>query len=277
MIKAEVKDLKLFENFLNIANKFVQQGQLVITKDKASLFCKNTQDFSTSRLLLDTNSICLSDSSSLDSISVCIRDINALKSSISIIQTVENINNCILQLEEVPCIEGGFTTKTIKYTGKAKFKLITVDFQVIEKYVSKELSMSLTKDWSFIINPYNLDILQNRTNSIVNTTDDVSIYIYPDHTTKYVMVDLGARHVNYMNSIALPISDSFDGGLSNGLTEVAVHESAFRLFNILKVTENLNCFFNNQYNIFFISSEINSESNKYWIKSRLLTQIIKGR
>jgi len=277
MIKTNIKSLHLFEQFLMVASKFVQQGQLIITKEKSSLFCKNTQDFATSRLLLDTNTLVIDSSESIDSITVCIRDINALKSSISIIQTVEMIDSCILELEDVPNIEGELTAKTIRYNGKAKFKLITVDFQIVEKYVSKELNIQLTKDWEFYINPINLDILQNRTSSIVNVTDEVSIYIYPDQTKHNVMVDLSSRQANYMNSIALPISDTYTGMLTNKLSEVAVHESAFRLFNILKVSgeKALPCFFNNQYNVFFVSSEINE--NSFWIKSRLLSQIIKGK
>ena len=253
MVSAEIKDLKIFEEFLSVANKFVQQGQLIINKEKTSLFCKNPQDFSTSKLMLDTNSMKLSSNTEIDEIRYCIKDINSLKSALSIISQVENVNECIVELENVPSVDREIYAKTIRYKGTAKFKLISIDPAVIEKYITNELKTELSEDWKFTIDPINLDILQNKTGNIVNTTNDVSIYIYPDPSTKKVMVDLNTRQTDYMNSIALPIANSYEGELNNKMNEVAIHESAFRLFNILKVKENLNCFFTSKYNIFFIS------------------------
>lgn len=275
MVSAEIKDLKIFEEFLSVANKFVQQGQLIINKEKTSLFCKNPQDFSTSKLMLDTNSMKLSSNTEIDEIRYCIKDINSLKSALSIISQVENVNECIVELENVPSVDGEIYAKTIRYKGTAKFKLISIDPAVIEKYITNELKTELSEDWKFTIDPINLDILQNKTGNIVNTTNDVSIYIYPDPSTKKVMVDLNTRQTDYMNSIALPIANSYEGELNNKMNEVAIHESAFRLFNILKVKENLNCFFTSKYNIFFISSEV--KKGDYYIKSRLMNQIIKGK
>ena len=277
MIKVKIHDLKIFENFLIIAGKFVQQGQLLITKNKSSMYCKNPKEFSTSRLLLDTNVITLDENENIDFIKICIRDITALRSSINIIQTVENINKTVLLLEEIKTVDGETFAKTIQYKGQAKFKLISVDFQVIEQYVSKELTVDLTTTWEFNIDPLRLDILQNKTGNIVNTQDDVSIYFYEDPTSKKVMIDLKSKSSPYMNNIALPISDTYIGHLPETMPEVAIHESSFRLLNILKVTDQnkLNCFFNDEYNLFFIESELNQLN--YYIKSRLLISIIKGK
>lgn len=275
MVKAELKNIKLFVEFLSVANKFVQQGQLIISKTKTSLFCKNPQDFSTSKLMLDTNSLLLSDKTEIDEIKYCIKDLTALKSSLNIISQVENVNNCTLELEDVPSIDESIYAKTLRYKGTAKFKLISIDSTVIEKYITAELKTELSQDWKFTINPVNLDILQNRTSAICDTTNEVSVYIYPDHETNKVMVDLNTRQTDYMNSIALPIADSFAGNLAPNMQEVAIHESAFKLFNILKVKENLNCFFTTKYNIFFIESKIENEG--YYIRARVMNQIIKGK
>lgn len=225
--------------------------------------------------MLDTNAMVISTKEEIDEIKYCIKDINSLKSALAIVAQVENINECKVELEDVPSVDGEIYAKTIRYKGQAKFKLISIDPTVIEKYITNELKTELTQDWKFVINPVNLDILQNRTGNIVNTTNDVSIYIYPDPSTKKVMVDLNTRQTDYMNSIALPIADTYEGELNNKMNEVAIHESAFRLFNILKVKENLNCFFTSKYNIFFISSEISKDG--FYIKSRLMNQIIKGK
>ena len=257
MIKVQIHDLKSFENFLMIAGKFVQQGQLVLTKECSSLYCKNAKDFSTARLLLDTNAITLAKDESLNNIKVCIRDIAAFRSSINIIQVVEQVNTAELYIEELNQVDGCYA-KYVQYKGKTKFKLICV----------------------------RLDIIQNRTGSIVNVKDDVSIYLYGENTNtsnedgtliKHVMVDLNSRNSTYINSIALPIADTYNGELPEHLPEVAIHESSFRLLNILRVNDikDLSCFFNKQYNIFFINSQLNDDS--IWIKSRLLISIIKGK
>lgn len=280
MIKVKINDLKSFEMFLGVAAKFVSQGQLVIKKEYSSLYCKNPKDFSTARLLLDTNCISLDEAEKIDEIKVCIRDIPAFRSSINIIQMVEQLLETNLYIEE-SVEENEIIAKSIQYKGKTKFKLICVDFQVIEQYISKELSISgLSEDWSFNIDPGRLDIIQNRTGNIVNVQEDVSVYLYSECDNdgcKRVMVDLNSRKASYINSVALPIAEDYSGKLPEELGEVAIHDTSFRILNILRTVEskNLHCFFNSQYNIFFINSKI--EHDNYWIKSRLLVSIIKGK
>ena len=83
-------------------------------KKKSSLYCKNTKDFSTSRLLLDTNSLTLVDNSISDSIKICLRDITAFRSSINILQVVEQVNEAVLEVDVVP-ENNEFFAKTIEY------------------------------------------------------------------------------------------------------------------------------------------------------------------
>ena len=277
MIKIEVHNLKAFENFLIIAGKFVQQGQLVITKEKSSFYCKNPKEFSTSRLLLDTNLLTINKNEEIDLIKICIRDIIAFRSSISIIDNVEQVETATLLVEEFLTTDNEYVGKSIQYKGKTKFKLISVDFQVIEQYISKELSVNLNENWVFNIDPVRLDIIQNRTGNIVNVKDDVSVYLYTDDETKHVMVDLNAKHATYVNHIALPIAEESSGCLPDHMKEVAIHESSFRLMNILRVTDknDLRCAFSEDYNVFLINSELKQDN--YYIKSRLLISIIKGK
>lgn len=283
MIKIKIHDLKSFENFLGVASRFVQQGQLIVRKEYSSLYCKNTKDFSSCRLLLDTNTLTLSADEKVDELKICLRDIPAFRSSVNIIQVVEQLNIVDLFVEEFADPDGLFA-KFIQYKGKTKFKLISVDFQVIEQFVSKALeAKDIPEIWKFNIDPARLDIIQNRTGTIVNVKDDVSVYFYGELDTvtnkNMVIIDLNAKNSTYINHIALPIADESEGKLPDDLPEVAIHESAFRILNILRVVnkEDLSCFFSDKYNIFFINSQINDSDNKYWIKSQLLVQVIKGK
>jgi hypothetical protein len=205
-----------------------------------------------------------------------------LREGINIIQIVEGLTTAILHVEDFKADDEIFA-KFIEYKGKAKFKLISVDAQVIEQFISKDLTTKFDEDWKFFIEPAALDILQNRTGSIVNIQDDVSVYFYPEENTetneKLVLVDLNARKSTFINSIALPISHTFIGNIPDDRTEVAIHESSFRLLNILRVTDKhgIKCFFNAKFNIFYVSSELKQEDSDMYIKSRLVVSIIKGK
>ena len=276
MLKAKIEDISLFENFLSIINKFVQQCQFVLTTEKVSVYCKNPNSFASARLLLDSNLMRLNEGQKYDKVNICIRDVIAFKSAISIVNTVEGVKEIEVQLDDVGS-EENVSIKSIKYKSKngGSFNLITIDFDVIKDFISKDTSVVLQKDWEFNVNPKNLDIIQNRTNNIVNM-DEVSVYIYPKNDK--AIVELTSKKSAAINSIALPIADSYKGSLDEAeFNEIAIHESSFRIFNILKVTDenDINCFFNIANNVFFISSHIDSDD--LYVKSRLFIQMVKGK
>lgn len=278
MIKATIHDIKLFDNFLGIINKFVQQCQFILDTNGVKVYCKNPTNFSSARLLLDSDVISLNEKQDYTEVKICIRDVIAFKSAISIVEQVEDVNSIELILDTVNNIDEIFV-KSIKYNSKdgGKFNLITIDFDVIRDFVSKDSTAKLSKDWKFNVDPKNLDIAQNRTNNIVNL-DEVSVYIYPDEVTKKAIVELSSKKSAAINSVAIPISKTGEGSLEGfGYKEIAIHESSFRIFNILKTTDSndIECFFNMENNIFFITSKISS--NNYTIKSRLFIQMVKGK
>ena len=259
MVKATIHDIKLFDNFLGIINKFVQQCQFILDTDGVKVYCKNPTNFSSARLLLDSDVISLNKNQELSEVKICIRDVIAFKSAISIVEQVENVNSIELNLDIVKSLDDTFV-KSIKYNSKngGKFNLITIDFEVIRDFVSKNSTAVLKKDWRFNVDPKNLDIAQNRTNNIVNL-DEVSVYIYPDEDTKKAIVELSSKKSASINSIAIPISETAEGSLNGfGYKEIAIHESSFRIFNILKTTDSndIECFFFFFFFFFFFSSKI---------------------
>ena len=288
MLKETINDLAMFENFLNVINRFVQQCEFELHTDKVNVFCTNTRDFPSSRLLLDSNTISLDEDQKYDCVKIYIRDVMAFKSAISIVREInEDINSIQILLDD---IKNDMTfgedeqvlIKSIKYKGKngGKFNLITVDKSVIINYVSKELSRKLEKNLSFNINPKYLDILQNRTGNIVDS-DEISVYIYPNKDEKEhnIILDLTSKKSSSTNQIALPISDDYKGSLEGfSYDEIVIHDSAFRILNILKASDekNLKCFFNIENNVLFVESEVTSKNN-YKIHSRLLAQMITGK
>lgn len=288
MLIATIHDLAMFENFLNIINRFVQQCEFELHTNKVNVFCSNTRDYPSSRLLLDSDTISLDKNQNYDCVKIYIRDVMAFKSAISIIRDInEDLDSIQILLDDVKN-EMTFDNsekiliKSIKYNSKkgGKFNLITVDKSVIVNYVSKELSRTLEKNLIFNINPKMLDILQNRTGNIVDS-DEISVYIYPnkDKNEHNIILDLTSKKSSSTNQIALPISDDYSGSLEGfSYGEIVIHDSAFRILNILKATDSndLKCFFNIENNVLFVESEIKSK-NGYKIHSRLLAQMITGK
>ena len=278
MVKATIHDIKFFDNFLSIINKFVQQCQFELDTNEVNVYCKNPTNFSSARLLLKSDVITLNKNQKYDKVKICIRDVIAFKSAISIVEQIEEVESIEVNLDIVESEEEIFV-KSIKYNSKkgGKFNLITIDVDVIKDFISKDSTAKLKQDWIFKINPKNLDIAQNRTNNIVNL-DEVSVYLYPDYENNKAIIELSSKKSASINSVAIPISDSFEGSLKGfGYNEIAIHESSFRIFNILKASfkDELDCFFNCENNVFFITSKITS--NEYYISSRLFVQMVKGK
>lgn len=276
MIKAKIANITFFDNFLSIINKFVPQCQFIVSKEKTSAYCKNPSSFASSRLLLDTNILTLDQTSKYDSATICIRNIIAFKSALSIVKEVEDIKELTLDLDEVE-IDNAAVVKSIKYKSNkgGSFNIITIDFDVIKEFVSKDAQIKLQQDWIFNVNTRNLDLMQSKTNGIVNL-DDVSVYIYPKDDK--AIIELTSKKSASVNSIALPLADSFKGSLDNAdFKEIAIHESSFRIFNILKVVDpnDIICFFNIENNIFFVTSVLKADN--LYVKSRLFIQMVKGK
>lgn len=280
MIKLTVKNVKQFQNFLSIISKFTSQCELNIYKDRCETYCKNLNEYSSARFDTITNLIFIQQKQKYDCIKLCIRDVNALRSSMNIISLVESAKEQItLNIQEIITPQKEIFGRKISYNGKAKFNLITIDRQIIENYIGNIIKADIDADiiWSFNIDPKKLDIIQNRTNSIINM-DDVSVYIQ-DNEENEVICSLMAKQSSYNNSISLPIADSYTGSIDSirNVLDLCISGSSFRLINILKVTnsQNLKGSYNKKYNFFRFDSDITKDN--FYIKSRVLVNIVKGK
>lgn len=287
MLKATIYNLDFFEQFLSIVNKFVQQCRFELSTKELNVYCLNRQVFPSSRLLLNTNVIKLNENQEVDLINICVRDVVALKSALSIVSQLEDAEGIEIGLDTVK-YDNELLVKSIKYKSKkgSNFNLITIDYDVIKDLVTKDVVNNYDENWSFNINPIMLDIVQNKTSNIVNL-DQVSIYIYPREENGPAIVNLASKKTSALNSITIPISDNSVGSLNgfkyevNGIViypkEVAVHESAFRIFNILKTQDSadIHCSFNFASKFFYIKSKL--KNDQYEINSRLYVGIANGK
>lgn len=279
MVNVNVKNIKGLEYFLTVINKFAPQCLFNISKERTEIFCKNSVDFASSRFDAISDLLTIDEKCKYDKIMLCIRDINALKSALNLVDIVEpDKTSLTLNIEEIITPEQEVYGRKISYKGKAKFGLITVDRDVIESFVGQAIKSDIDADmiWRFNIDPVMLDTVQNRTNTIVNTDTEVSIYLAPNKDGG-VDCSLLAKKSTYNNEVVIPIADKYEGSLDNVKVEICISDSSFRIANILKVTNsnNLICSFNDRYNFLKFDSFIKEDN--YYIKSTVITGIVKGK
>lgn len=280
MIEIKAKNIIGLMEFLTIVNKFAPQCLFNVGKEKTEIFCKNQAVFASSRFDTITDLLTLDEKCKYDNVMLCIRDINAFKDALNIVALVEEgINSIVLDVEEFVTPEQEVYGRKINYKGKTKFSLITVDRDVIQSYISQAVKADIESDmvWSFYIDPYKLDIVQSRTNNIVDKESEVSIYFDINKETKEVECSLVAKKSTYNNAISIPIANEYEGSLDNVNLDICLSEPSFRIANILRVggPKDLKCSFNNRYNFLKFDSAINEED--YYIKSTVITGIVKGK
>ena len=280
MIEIKVKNIVGLIEFLTIVNKFAPQCLFNVSKEKTEIFCKNQAVYNSSRFDTITDLVTIDEKSKYDKVMLCIRDINAFKDALNIVTLVEEETNSItLNVEEIITPEQEVYGRKIAYKGKAKFSLITVDRDVIQSFISQAVKTDIESDivWSFYINPFKLDVIQNRTGNIVDKENEVSIYFDINKETNEVECALIAKKSTYNNDITIPIADSYEGSLDNVNLDICLSEPSFKIANILRVggETDLKCSYNSRYNFLKFDSAIVEED--YYIKSTVITGIVKGK
>ena len=279
MVEINVKNIDGFMEFLTILNKFAPQCLMNVSKEKTEIFCKNSAVFASSRFDTITDLLTVDKKAKYDNVMLCIRDINVFKSALNIVALVEEGKTSLsLNIEEIITPEQEVYGRKISYKGKAKFSLITVDRDVIQSFISQAIKTDIESDiiWSFYIDPFKLDIIQNKTNTIVNTDSEVSIY-FDTNEQGEVICSLTAKKSTYNNDISIPIASKYEGSLDNVNMDICISDSSFRIANILRVggEKDLKCSYNNRYNFLKFDSAIVEED--YYIKSTVITGIVKGK
>ncbi len=290
-MQAIIHDLDFFDNFLDIVNKFVHQCQFIISKTELNVYCRNPDSFQTSRLLLKTDVMTLKPDKDnekereITSCLICIKDILALKTAFSMAKQIEEIDSAKIDLvfKKSKDDSSSADVSQIKYTGKNgySFSIVATAPDIIKNYISRDTTTQLDEDWAFMIDPKKLALAQSRASSIVKF-DDANILLTKDTNSEKgrVLVKFSGKNES-VNAVSIPIAERSIGSLeatkqlSHPYDEVCIHESSFRIFNILSVKEadSLRCFYNIKYNTFFLTSEI--KNNDFFISSRLFAQMVK--
>ena len=287
MRKAQIENLLFFDEFLKVVGRFVSQCQFVLSADELNVYCRNPDSYQTSRLLLKTNSMHLDDEDKDLTCEVCIKDVTALKSALSLVVQVEDKNEAVVMIDTVKEDAARETGLQISYKGDKgyKFKLKSGNYDIMKNFISKDSTTVLQHDWEFSIDPKMLSLAQNKVSSIVKF-EDINVSFYKDEESGNVLVSLENDANKSLNALEIPVACSskgnFDSVFEDASAKIAskkricIHESSFRIFNILSVEDPIDCFYNKKYKTFFIASSKEDESGLF-IKSRLFAQSVKAK
>lgn len=204
-----------------------------------------------------------------DECDLCVRNVIALKSALETVKKLDkDISSIELELEETGyCGEIG----AISYGNEDNvgFRLVTIDKEVISNNLDRDIRTELNRDWCFKIDPEKLDIAQNKTGSIVNM-NETGCYLKKG-SSGAAMVVLTSRKSKNSNSVSIPISETSTGNLHG---EIAIHESAFRLMNVIRAKE-LVAAFDATNNALVVKCAL--EKDGFYVKSRMLSGLVNGK
>ena len=298
LVKARIANTNVFDNLLFTLAKFTKQCELDISKTGVAVFSKNTQSFSSSKLILKSNCLVIDSSSSYSLAKMGVRDIMALRSAIMIAKATlseddasKNVLEVILRGEPAGGEDKVFTVNELIYAAAegGSFSVKAIGIDIISDFVSKDVSTAIKPDCSFNVNVKNLDILQNKTAALIKL-DDVNKFIYEKNGKIVMELSKVASDdaSKFTNSISLPIASSYDGeslvklmGSANEAKTksmpIFIAESSFRIFNILKVVDSkdIRCSILQKFKALIVDSRV--EDDGFFIDSRLLVQQVYGK
>lgn len=297
MISAEMHDAKAFANFLNIISRFVSLGTFIIDGEKTVFYAINPTEFPSTRLEMETNLFTLCPNSSIKikkeenavtSIKMSFDELNKFKSTMEIMDSFYKRNEFILNIEastlgskgsEADLSPGMFIVKKLFIKEEnCAWDCFCVEENAVKRVVMQKVNRDLEHKINFNIDPSHLNLIQSKTSNFVDLERDGSIYIYPDK--KFIKIELGSRNVAFANKVILNLSESYEGTLIDTETpEIIIHKTGYEILNILRSTEKdaLHCGFSPKFKVMEVTSEMNDENGKWWIKSRILTSQVKGK
>jgi hypothetical protein len=216
--KIKINDIGVFNKMITSVSKIVQDAKFIFTKDgdvKVNVInsAQTIRAFFTAKGIVEVD----------EEIEFCFKDILTLKKSIDLISKFECCEDAVLDFD------GTF----ISYKNEVKFKLKAVKSEIIEQYITTEIKTKLEPVFSFNTTDETIKQVVQCSNIVNNP--DAKIYISKNKENIIAEVDDAQNKMS--NSIAVPISDDFDGEIGK---PVALTVENFLALNTLKPLDEIN-------------------------------------
>jgi hypothetical protein len=215
MAKLIIKDLNLFNTYLNAISSLVDSCKFTIDENECTVM--SVDDSKVFRVFFRTNVI-LSDSK----VEFCIGELNKFNRSISTLRDFKGDDN-----QAVINFDGNF----LKMKDKIKFSLKLIKEEVIKRMIAAPITAKLEPTHGFKLNNATMKKLCSMT---FISTDDTSHRVYLYKEDEKIIGELDNKKINICDSISIPISTDFYGDWTG---PVITKLDDFRKWNLLGAPE----------------------------------------
>jgi hypothetical protein len=215
MVKLIVKDLDLFDSYLNSISKLVDSCKFTINSEECTVMAVDEKKIF--RAFFKTNSL-VSDTP----VEFCLGELMKFCRSISTLRDFKGEDNTV-ELQ----FDGNF----LKLKDKIKFSLKTIKEEVITRFIGSEIKATLEPVFGFTVN----NVLMKKLNSmsfISRDEDSHRVYLYKEDDK--IIGEIDNKNATIRDSIAIPITSDFYGEWS---APIVTKLDYFRLWNLLNAKE----------------------------------------
>lgn len=242
-MKITINDIEVFDELVKAIVRIVPDAQFELTTEGVQVKVMN--DSQTIRAYFKSD--CMTAS---EDVTFCFKDLLNLKKSVNLVSNIEGETSCIMD----------FNKSFLAYKNDVTFKLKVVKPDIIEQYITKDITTKLESVFNFVTEPENIRQVIQCTN-IVNDSDSK---VYLSETNDKVICEIDDKTNKMANSIGVPISNEIDGTIES---PIAMTVENFQSFAILPVDEifvsytdksvfEIKCNYENSIELYMISTTV---------------------
>jgi len=241
----KINDIEIFDELIKAVVRIVPDAQFEINAEGVNL--KVINDSQTIRAFFKSD--CMT---SDENVTFCFKDLLNLKKSVDLIPMIEGDNECEIK----------FNKSFLEYKSDVKFKLKVVKSDIIENYITKDITAELAPLFTFETETENIKQVIQCTN-IVND-NDCKVYFSKSDEDK-VICEIDDKTNTMANSVGIPISDDIDVDIDK---PIAMSIDNFQSFAILPGADVINVCYTDK-NVFEIRCNYQDSIELYMIATTL--------
>lgn len=193
-MKIKINDISNFDELIKAVTKLVPDAQFEVNAEGVKI--KVINESQTIRAYFTSD--CMT---STEEVTFCFKDLQNLKKSVDLISSIEDETECILD----------FNKTFLSYSEDVKFKLKVVKSDIIEQYITKDITTELKEVFKFTTEPMQIkQVLQ-----CANIVNDSDSKVYFSESDGKVICEVDDKTNTMANSVGIPISEDLAGDIEN--------------------------------------------------------------
>lgn len=251
-MKITIKNIEQFVSLLDSITTIIGSSngcKFILTPEESEVRLVN--EAQTCRAFFNTNSI-VSEAPTEFSFT----ELDKLKKSMNLIKNVEGKTEADID----------FNNTFISYIGNVKFKLKVAKPEMVERFLAMPIKSVITTTFSFITDAKAIKLIMSYIPVVNDAQSKVYFIMSPDKTK--ILAEIDDKNNSLSNSIAIPVSEKYEGQLQDNLI---VSLDVVKNFTVFSGSE-INMGFNNK--IMYVTTDIKDENGIY-TKIKMINQTLK--